>query len=90
MTMPSWNRLIRFVDHNGTTRFGEPCIESEQQLADHLNKGDLWATELKGSSPVGAMTRGDKVHVRALQHVLAPTDVPVVRCIGLNYMKHSP
>lgn len=88
-TMSPWSRLIRFVDDNGTETFGEPCIENDHQLADYLTKNDLWAIELKGSSPVGPLTRGDKIHVRALRDILKPSDVPIVRCIGLNYLKHS-
>lgn len=87
--MSSWNRLIRFVDDKGAETFGEPCIQNDQELTDNLAKDDLWAVELKGSSPVGALTRGEKVHVKALREILRPNDVPIVRCIGLNYIKHS-
>ncbi|KAK8924354.1 Fumarylacetoacetate hydrolase domain-containing protein 2 [Metarhizium anisopliae] len=86
--MSPWSRLIRFVDDNGTETFGEPCIENDHQLTDYLAKNDLWAIELKGSSPVGPLTRGDKIRVRDLRDILRPSDVPIVRCIGLNYLKH--
>lgn len=87
--MSSWNRLIRFVKDNGAESFGEPCIETDQQLTDQLAKNELWAIELNGPSPVGPLVRGDKAHVHALRDILKPNDVPIVRCIGLNYMKHS-
>ncbi|OAQ64956.2 fumarylacetoacetate hydrolase domain-containing protein [Pochonia chlamydosporia 170] len=86
--MSSWNRLIRFVKDNGAESFGEPCIETDQQLTDQLAKNELWAIALNGPSAVGPLVRGDKVHVHALRDILKPNDVPIVRCIGLNYMKH--
>ncbi len=87
--MPSWNRLIRFVDSNGREAFGEPCVADEKEFAAKLQANDLWAVELQGSSPTGNLTRGEKVAVKSLKPVLQQKDVPIIRCIGLNYMKHS-
>ena len=87
--MSSWNRLIRFVDKNGRETFGEPCVADDKELAAKLDNNDLWAVELQGSSPVGKLTRGEKVAVQSLRPVLQQKDVPIIRCIGLNYMKHS-
>jgi hypothetical protein len=85
----SWNRLIRFVDDNDQESFGEPAIESDTELTERLARNDLWAVKLEGSSLVTASTRGEKVHVKALRDLLKPSDVPIIRCIGLNYIKHS-
>lgn len=85
----SWTRLIRFVDDDDKEKFGEPCIENERELDELLSQNKLWAIELKGDSPVSIVERGDKVHVKALRDLVKPSDVPIVRCIGLNYVKHS-
>lgn len=86
---PTWTRLIRFVDDFGNETFGEPVISDDKDFADRLAAGDLWAVEYKGQSPVSALTKGEKVHVKALRDLLRPADVPIIKCIGLNYIKHS-
>jgi 2-keto-4-pentenoate hydratase/2-oxohepta-3-ene-1,7-dioic acid hydratase in catechol pathway len=85
----AWARLIRFVDDTGNTLFGEPCIESAEELSTKLEQGQLYALELKGKSPFELSDPGERVHVKSLVGVLNPEDVHAVKCIGLNYMKHS-
>jgi hypothetical protein len=89
MSSQPWTSLIRFVDDNGKETFGEPCAESEQELTKLLANGDLFAIEYSGETPVTATVRGDKVHVKALSSLFKPSDVPIIRCIGLNYIAHS-
>ncbi|KAF4838804.1 Fumarylacetoacetate hydrolase domain-containing protein 2 [Colletotrichum tropicale] len=84
----SWNRLVRFVDDNDVEHFGEPEIQNETELTGRLEKNELWAVVFDGASPVSTLTKGERVHVKALRPLLAPKDVPIVRCIGLNYVKH--
>ena len=89
LTMATWQRLIRFVDDHGTETFGEPLVNSVSELESKLASNDLYATEYKGQSPVGELKKGEKVHVKSLSSLLRPSDVPIIRCIGLNYTKHS-
>ncbi|KAK2029222.1 hypothetical protein LX32DRAFT_682674 [Colletotrichum zoysiae] len=84
----SWNRLIRFVDDNGAEHFGEPQIQDESELTTLLEKGDLRAVVYNGTSPVAQLVKGERVHVKELKPLLTPEDVPIIRCIGLNYVKH--
>ncbi|KAK8119896.1 fumarylacetoacetate hydrolase family protein [Apiospora kogelbergensis] len=84
----TWTRLIRFADDSGRETFGEPCIENEQQLMEQLEANTLYATEYKGESITSALVKGEKVHVKSLLDILRPADVPIIRCIGLNYIKH--
>ncbi|KAJ4179799.1 hypothetical protein NW755_012195 [Fusarium falciforme] len=88
MSTASWTRLIRFVDDNGNETFGEPIIQDDKEFSDRLAKNDLWAVEYKGTSPVAELTKGEKIHVKAVRELLRPSDVPIIRCIGLNYIKH--
>lgn len=87
--MATWQRLIRFVDDNDNETFGEPLVSSETELESKLASNDLYATEYKGQSPVGELQKGEKVHVKSLSSLLKSSDVPIIRCIGLNYTKHS-
>ncbi|KAK1470139.1 5-carboxymethyl-2-hydroxymuconate isomerase [Colletotrichum cuscutae] len=34
------------------------------------------------------LEKSERVHVKALRPLLTPKDVPIIRCIGLNYVKH--
>ncbi|KAH7121793.1 hypothetical protein B0J13DRAFT_648591 [Dactylonectria estremocensis] len=88
MSSSGWSRLIRFVDDSGNETFGEPIIKDDQEFADRLAQNDLWAVEYKGNSPTAALSKGEKVHVKAIRDILRPADVPIIRCIGLNYIKH--
>lgn len=85
----SWSRLIRFVDQNGHTMFGEPCIETSSELTELIEKKELYALKFTGESPFELSGPGEKVLVDHLLPILTPRDVPIIKCIGLNYMKHS-
>ncbi|KAI6083030.1 fumarylacetoacetate hydrolase [Hypoxylon rubiginosum] len=84
----SWVRLIRFVDENGQEHYGDACIEKDSELAEKLKAGNLYAIKLEGEPPFGRVTKGERVQVKSLLDILKPEDVPIVRCIGLNYIKH--
>lgn len=89
MSPQSWTRLIRFVDDDGNETFGEPVISNETEFDELVARNDLYAIEYKGLSPTSQLTKGDKIHVKQVLNLLRPSDVPIVKCIGLNYMKHS-
>jgi hypothetical protein len=86
----SWKRLIRFVDDDGKETFGDPCIANENELGELLGQNNLYTVEYAGDSPVACLRMGPVVHVKALLNVITPADVPIIRCVGFNYMQHSP
>ncbi|KAJ4153808.1 hypothetical protein LMH87_010280 [Akanthomyces muscarius] len=86
--MASWSRLVRFQAADGAERLGDLLVEDEQDLANKLQNNDLQAVELQGANLFGPLTRGNAVGVQKLLPVLRKSDVPIIRCIGLNYMKH--
>ncbi|KAL2013189.1 hypothetical protein VTN00DRAFT_714 [Thermoascus crustaceus] len=86
--MSAWSRLIRFVDDEGQTRFGEPDISDVTELVQLGSDGKLYATELLGDDPFSLTAGSKRLHVKELLGILTPSDVPIVRCVGLNYMKH--
>jgi len=84
----TWQRLIRFEDDTGAVSFGEPVIETGDELQALFGKGELLAEELKGTGPFDLTTRGSKRPVKRILGLFTPEDVPIVKCIGLNYIKH--
>lgn len=85
----SWSRLIRFIDASGVTRFGEPEIKDATKLVDECLAGRLYARKLVGNEPFSLTEGSERVLVKEILGVLSPSDVPIIRCVGLNYMKHS-
>ena len=86
----SWRRLIRFEDDDGVVRFGEPVIDTADELFSALESGNLFAEAFSGLGPFElSSTRESHRHVRKLLGILTPADVPIVKCVGLNYIAHS-
>jgi hypothetical protein len=85
----AWSRIIRFLNDEDRIVFGEPEIKTVTELVEKCQAKTLYASELEGNSPFALSPTGRKVRVQRLLEVLTPADVPIVRCIGLNYMKHS-
>jgi hypothetical protein len=92
MTLP-WKRLIRFETSDGQILRGEPIVGEDVDvgLADGL--AGLKARVLRGSNifdRTGATKLTDEVvEVTRVLGPLAQSDVPIMRCIGLNYKTHS-
>lgn len=85
----SFNRLIRFVGEDAQVHFGDADISSAEELNTNLEKGTLQAKELTGDSISRLAPSGQVLKVKELLSPLAQANVPIIRCIGLNYMKHS-
>ncbi|OQD83241.1 hypothetical protein PENANT_c017G10983 [Penicillium antarcticum] len=84
----SWSRLIRFIDVAGMACFGEPEISDITKLAQECLAGNLYAQEFIGESPMAVVPGTRRLQVKEILGILRPTDVPIIRCVGLNYMKH--
>lgn len=87
--MATWQRLIRFEDDSGVVRFGEPSLSDAGEINTLIKNGSLKATGLDGSGPFDLQPTGAIHKVHKLLATLGPEDVPIVKCIGLNYIKHS-
>ena len=91
---PSWDRLIRFISTEGRTLRGEPILPSEDfDLGLTTEETKLQAKVISGEDILdvsGATKVTDEVvTVRKLLGPLTIAEVPIIRCIGLNYAKHS-
>jgi hypothetical protein len=92
--MVAWERLIRFVATDGRVLRGEPILPSPDfDLGNTTAETKLQAKIISGSDiydTTGATKVTEEVAtVKELLGPLAQEDVPILRCVGLNYAKHS-
>lgn len=92
--MVVWERLIRFVATDGRVLRGEPILPSPDfDLGNTAMETKLQARLIVGDDPYdtsGKTKVSDEiVTVKHLLGPLAQDDVPILRCVGLNYAKHS-
>ena len=87
----SWERLVRYISaKDGKIRYGEPIVSDEKPDIDQLAQdGKLEVNILEGANPIEAKSTGEKDTVKQLLGPLTPKDVPIIRCVGLNYKTHS-
>ena len=84
-----WKRLVRYRNSDGSTRLGEPQVANGDDILALALDGKLDVEVLSGLDPLAATPTGQKEVVKELLAPLVPSDVPFVRCIGLNYKTHS-
>lgn len=92
--MPSinipWTRLVRYTSSaDGPVKYGEPVSSPNADLGQLAKKGKLQVKQLSGSDPFLLETTNVTETVFCLYGPLEPKDVPIIRCIGLNYKTHS-
>ncbi|KIX01786.1 uncharacterized protein Z518_09513 [Rhinocladiella mackenziei CBS 650.93] len=88
-----WNRLIRFIATDGRVLRGEPILPSADFDLGHVTESDqLKAKVIVGDDPFDTtgktVVSNEIVTVKKLLGPLAKEDVPILRCVGLNYAKH--
>jgi hypothetical protein len=90
----AWDRLIRFVATDGRILYGEPILVSpDVDLGDTTENTGLQAKVIQGDdlydTSGSTKVTDEVVTVKKLLGPLAPSDVPILRCVGLNYATHS-
>jgi hypothetical protein len=88
---PVWTRLIRFVAADGKTYNGEPIVAAAEVTVDKLlENGTLEAKVITGDvfSSEAAVT-DQVVKVTQLLAPLTKEQIPIIKCVGLNYKAHS-
>lgn len=93
MSLP-WKRLIRFIATDGRTLRGEPILPTPDTDLGFITEADkLQARVIEGADiyDTTGVTRvtDEIVTVKTMLGPLAQADVPILRCVGLNYAKHS-
>jgi len=86
-TLTPWDRLIRFRAADGSEHYGEPQIDGTEDVVEKIKSG-LQAEVLEGENPFELTKTGRNVQVKEVLNLLRPSDVPTIRCIGLNYKGH--
>lgn len=89
-----WSRLIRFVATDGRILHGEPILPSADfDLGTTTEDTRLQAKVIQGDDiyDISGVTKvtDEVVVVKKLLGPLTSSNVPVLRCIGLNYVSHS-
>ncbi|KAJ9144176.1 Fumarylacetoacetate hydrolase family protein [Pleurostoma richardsiae] len=89
----AWERLIRFVAEDGRILRGEPILpRPDFDLGDVTAETKLKAKVIHGDDiydTTGKTSVSDEVvTVKKLLGPLAQSDIPILRCVGLNYAKH--
>lgn len=92
--MVVWNRLIRFVATDGRILRGEPVLPTPDfDLGHTTEETKLRAKVIKGTDIYDTsgetQVSNEIATVKRLLGPLAQNDVPILRCVGLNYAKHS-
>ncbi|KAJ5678567.1 fumarylacetoacetate hydrolase [Penicillium maclennaniae] len=85
-----WERLIRFLATDGRVLYGEPILPFlEFDLADTTAETKLQAKLISGDIyDEASQVTSEIVTVKQLLGPLAREDVPILRCVGLNYLTH--
>jgi len=90
---PVWEKLIRFVAADGRVLYGEPIASPDSDLGLIADDSGLKAKVIEGADifDISGQTKltDNLVEVKRILGPLTQADVPVIRCIGLNYAKHS-
>jgi hypothetical protein len=90
----AWSRLIRFIATDGRVLRGEPIMPSPDFDLGLINEDTkLQAKVILGDDmyDISGKTKvsDEIVTVKKLLGPLTAQDVDVLRCVGLNYAKHS-
>ncbi|OAL37348.1 hypothetical protein AYO20_03197 [Fonsecaea nubica] len=88
-----WTRLIRFVATDGRVLRGEPILPSEDFDLGNVTEADQLKAKVIAGDDIFDTTGKTKVTdevvtVKKLLGPLAREEVPILRCVGLNYAKH--
>lgn len=86
----AWQRLIRFVGENGEIYHGEPVLDVADDIIDLAARGKLFARLTQGAIfDETATIAAETVKVIKLLSPLSAAEVPIIRCVGLNYLEHG-
>lgn len=90
----AWERLIRFVATDGRILRGEPILKDKNLDIGLITEEDQLQVKVLVGEDIYDETgkthlSEEIVTVKKLLGPLTALDVPILRCVGLNYQKHS-
>lgn len=94
MVQYAWKRLIRFESTDGRTLRGEPIVPSDDfDIGTATAKDGLKAKVIIGDDIFDTtgqtFVTNEVVDVKKVLGPVTASEVPILRCVGLNYAKHS-
>lgn len=88
--LTQWTRLVRYISSDDSIKYGEPIdIGVDTDIQQLAHDGGLVVNVLEGVGPLSASPTGRTETVKVLLGPFTPADVPIIRCVGLNYKSHS-
>ncbi|KAK5047411.1 hypothetical protein LTR84_006507 [Exophiala bonariae] len=89
MNLVPWDRLVRYVSaKTGKVRLGDPIMKGSTDIDQLVANCALKVWVLEGDDWVRAVRTGEIEEVREILSPLSATEVPIIRCTGLNYLAH--
>ncbi|KAL1796860.1 hypothetical protein ACET3X_005400 [Alternaria dauci] len=90
---PNWDRLIRFIATDGRELRGQPILPSPDfDVGTTTEETGLKANviDVKNNDIFDPVTKvtDEQVTVKKLLGPVTVDEVPIIRCIGLNFIKH--
>ncbi|KAG5928606.1 hypothetical protein E4U42_000320 [Claviceps africana] len=87
---PDWTRLIRFVAReDGQIHLGEVSPTEHADIGLALLEGKTVSARAITGSVFDGLVSSTTLTVQHLLCPLSPDDVPLIRCLGLNYRDHA-
>ncbi|TVY24326.1 Fumarylacetoacetate hydrolase domain-containing protein 2-like protein [Lachnellula hyalina] len=88
--MAAWTHLVRFIaEEDAQIHFGNVDASKYPDVGLSLFKGEKVAANLINGSAFSGTVTEKVVHIKQLLSPLAASDVPIIRCMGLNYRDHA-
>lgn len=86
-----WTRLVRYRSDDGLVKYGEPLLDDfkDADIATLARDGQLSVRICEGATALDVVPTANVETVQQLLGPLHPAEVPIIRCIGLNYKTHS-
>ncbi|KAG5982777.1 hypothetical protein E4U55_001383 [Claviceps digitariae] len=87
---PNWTRLIRFVaQEDGQIHLGEVNPTEHADIGLAVLEGKTVSARAITGSVFDGIVSSTTLTVQRLLCPLTPDDVPIIRCLGLNYRDHA-
>ncbi|KAK9447019.1 uncharacterized protein V1518DRAFT_422704 [Limtongia smithiae] len=90
MLAPNWTHLIRFIaDEDSQTHLGQVDATKYPDVGLSIFNGEKVEAKLVTGSIFDGVVTDKTMHVQTLLSPVAMEDVPIIRCLGLNYRDHA-
>lgn len=89
--MVTWRRLIRFIAQDGKTYRGEPQVAESEDIGALYSSGTKFSARVIEGDDIfsdSCIVSNEVLEVERLLGPLTPNEVPIIKCVGLNYLKH--